>query len=418
MSRILPRSCAALATLAVLIGAAVARAQVPAPAPEVHFFAADTSESGVISLFFFGAEGAPVVYYERIGDRLERLGARTSPPDAPTIFTDAVTWRCARLVRHFEATSTLPDGTRATGAYSVRTPSCATRFALGVPRRLAAGGRGRIRVVDRWGNGGVSPRLCITPPHAARACSTFRLGRAVAVATRRFRATVPGRWRAELRIRGHRVRRSIAVGGGGSSTAPPPSVLATGDSMMQGIDSFLADELGDTATVRSDVRPGTGVSRPRGPWTTLPAAQVRRLHPAATVVAIGAVDGFPMHAPDGTTQQCCGAGWVAEYSRRVRSMMLTYRRKGRGRVIWLTLPIPQGRREIADAVNLAVVRAATGLRRVSALRLDAFFTPGGFRKAMPYRGRSVRVREADGVHLNVSGTAIAAKLVAAELREG
>ena len=317
MSRILPRSCAALATLAVLLGAAVARAQVPAPAPgpapapapaqapaprpapapapapapEVHFFAADTSEAGVISLLFFGAEGAPVVYYERIGDRLERLGERTSPPGTPTTFKDAVTWRCARLVRRFEATSTLPDGTRATGAYSVRTPSCATRFALGVPRRLAAGGRGRIRVVDRWGNGGVSPRLCITPPDAARACSTFRLGRAVAVATRRFRATVPGRWRAELRIRGHRVRRSIGVGGGGSSTAPPPSVLATGDSMMQGIDSFLADELGDTATVRCDVRPGTGVSRPRGPWTTLPAAQVRRLHPAATVVAIGAVDG-------------------------------------------------------------------------------------------------------------------------------
>jgi lysophospholipase L1-like esterase len=418
VSRILPRSCTALATLAVLLGAAVARAQAPAPAPEVHFFAADTTEAGVISLFFFGADGAPVVYYERVGDRLERLGTRTSPPGTPTTLKDAVTWRCARLVRRFEATSTLPDGTRATGAYSVRTPSCATRFALGVPRRLAAGGRGRIRVVDRWGNGGVSPRLCITPPHAARECSTFRLRRAVTVATRPFRATTPGRWRAELRIRGHRVRRSIAVGAAGSSTAPPPSVLATGDSMMQGIDSFLADELGDSATVRSDVRPGTGVSRPRGPWTTLPAEQVKRLHPAATVIAIGAVDGFPMPTPDGKTQECCGPGWIAEYSRRVRSMMLTYRRKGRGRVIWLTLPIPQGQREIADAVNRSVVRAANGLRRVSVLRLDAFFTPDGFREVLPYRGRSVRVRAADGVHLNVSGTAIAAKLVAAELRKG
>jgi hypothetical protein len=145
--------------------------------------------------------------------------------------------------------------------------------------------------------------------------------------------------------------------------------------------------------------------------------QVKRLHPAATVIAIGAVDGFPMPVPDGTTQQCCGAGWIAEYSRRVRSIMLTYRRKGRGRVIWLTLPIPRGSREIADAVNLAVVRAATGLSRVSVLRLDEFFTPDGFREVMPYRGRSVRVRAADGVHLNVPGTAIAAKLVAAELRK-
>jgi hypothetical protein len=410
------RSCAALAALAAVLGPAGARAQAPAPAPEVHFFAADTTEAGVVSLVFFGAEGAPVVYYERIGTRLERLGTRTAAAGAPTKLDNAVTWRCARLVRRFEATSALPDGTRATGSYSVRTPSCATRFRLGVPRRLAAGARARVRVVDRWGNGGVSPQLCIRPPHAERTCSTLRLRRAVAVVTRRFRAATPGTWRVELRIRGHRMRRSIAVGGSGSSTAPPPSVLATGDSMMQGIDSFLADELGDAATVRSDVRPGTGISKPGGPWATLPATQVKRLHPAATVVAIGAVDGFPMTAPDGVPQVCCGAGWVAEYTRRVRAIMLTYRRRGRGRVIWLTLPIPKGPREVADAVNRSVVSAASGLARVTVLRLDRFFTPDGFRDVMPYRGRSVRVREADGIHLNVPGTAIAAKLVAAELR--
>ncbi|HEY0344962.1 MAG TPA: hypothetical protein VGC59_09955 [Solirubrobacteraceae bacterium] len=416
MIGLLARSCVLLGVLAVLLGAPVARAE--APEPEVHFFAADTSEAGVISLFFFGAEGAPVVYYERVGSRLERLGTRASPAGTPTQLENAVTWRCARLVRHFEATSTLPDGTRATGAYSVRTPSCATRFALGVPRRLAAGELGRIRVADRWGNGGVSPELCIRPPHGERDCGTLRLRRAVAVATRPFRAATPGRWRVELRIRGHRVLRSLAVGDAGSSTAPPPSVLATGDSMMQGIDSFLADELGDAATVRSDVHPGTGISKPGGPWAMLPATQVKRLHPAATIVAIGAVDGFPMAAPDGTTQECCGAGWIAEYARRVRSSMLTYRRKGRGRVIWLTLPIPKGPREVADAVNASIVSAADGLKRVSVLRLDRFFTPAGFRDVMPYRGRDVRVREADGIHLNVPGTAIAAQLVAAELRKG
>jgi hypothetical protein len=395
----------------------VAGADAPAPGPEVHFFAADTTEAGVISVIFFGAEGAPVVYYERIGSRLERLGTRTSAAGTPTKLENAVTWRCARRVRRFEATSTLPDGTRAVGAYSVRTPSCATRLQLGVPRHLAAGEPGRIRVVDRWGNGGVSPQLCIRPPHAQRDCRTLRLRRAVAVSTRPFRAAAPGRWRVELRIRGHRVRRSIAVGDAGAATAAPPAVLATGDSMMQGIDSFLADQLGDTATVRSDVRPGTGISKPGGPWGRLPATQVKRLHPAATVVAIGAVDGFPMPAADGTTQQCCGAGWIAEYTRRVRSIMLSYRRKGRGRVIWLTLPIPKGPRDVADAVNRSVVDAAGGLPRVTVLRLDQVFTPAGFREVMPYRGRSVRVREADGIHLNIAGTAIAAKLVAAELRK-
>jgi hypothetical protein len=97
--------------------------------------------------------------------------------------------------------------------------------------------------------------------------------------------------------------------------------------------------------------------------------------------------------------------------------MLSYRRRGRGRVIWLTLPIPKGPRDVADAVNGAVVSAASGLPRVSVLRLDQVFTPDGFREVMPYRGRSVRVREADGIHLNIPGTAIAANLVAAELRK-
>jgi hypothetical protein len=400
--------------MVVLAGdAAAAHAQQPATA--VHFFAADTTDAGVIHLHFFGAQGAPVVFYERIGDRLERLGARTAAPGAPTVMRDAVTWRCARLVRRFEATSTLPDGTRATGAYSVRTPSCATRFELRVPRRLAPGERASVRVVDSWGNGGVSPQLCVAPPGGRRDCRTLRLRRAVTVATRRFRAATAGPWRVELRIRGHRLRRAIAVGRG-TSTAPPPTVLATGDSTMQGIDSFLADELGDAATVRSDVRVGTGISKPGGPWATLPREQVRRLRPAATVMSIGAVDGFAMDSPEGAAHECCGAGWVAEYLRRVRAAMRSYLRRGRGRVVWLTLPIPKGRREVADAVNLAVVRAAEGLERVTVLRLDEVFTPTGYRDVMPYRGRDVRVRERDGIHLNVAGTAIAARLVAAALR--
>jgi hypothetical protein len=408
-----PRWCAALAAILAFLCVAIARGQ----APEVHFFAADTTEAGVISLDFFGAQGAPVVFFERLDGKRVRLGVRTSAPDTATTFKDAVVWRCDRLFRRFEATSTLPDGTKAIGDYSIRTPSCATRLQLGVPRRLAVGGRGSIRVVDRWGNGGVSPQLCITPPGGARACSTFRLRRAITVATRPFRPAVRGGWRVELRIRGHRVRRTVAVGEGVSST-PPPTVLATGDSMLQGIDSFLADELGDTATVHSDIRPGTGISKPGGPWATLPATQVKRLHPSATVVAIGAVDGFPLPAADGsgTSVECCGSGWVLAYTRRVRDIMLTYRRKGRGRVVWLTLPIPKGPREIADAVNLSIIAAATGLPRVTVLRMDTLFTPDGFREVMPYRGRNVRVRAADGIHLNVAGTAIAAKVVAAELR--
>jgi lysophospholipase L1-like esterase len=288
---------------------------------------------------------------------------------------------------------------------------------LSVPRRLAPGAVGRIRVIDRWGNGGVTAQLCVTPPGASRTCGDERLRRAISVATRRFRATTSGRWRVELRFRGHRVRRSIAVGAGVGSTAPPPTVLTTGDSTMQGIDSFLADELGDSAKVRSDVRPGTGISKPLGPWATLARTQTEHLRQAATVVSLGVADGFPLRARDGTRQECCGAAWTAEYTRRVRVMMRTYRRHGRARVLWLTLPIPKGPRAVTDAVNRSVVQAAEGLAGVSVLRMDLFFTPDGFRDVMPYRGRSVDVREEDGIHLNITGTAIAAKIVAAVLRK-
>jgi lysophospholipase L1-like esterase len=53
---------------------------------------------------------------------------------------------------------------------------------------------------------------------------------------------------------------------------------------------------------------------------------------------------------------------------------------------------------------------------VTVLRVDLLFSPDGYRDVMRYRGVKVRVREPDGVHLNVAGTAIAATAIAAALR--
>lgn len=410
-------SSAVVAATAVGLGlaAAPAGAADPSPPVEVHFFAADATQAGVISLHFFGAAGAPVTFYERVGDRLVRLGARTSPGDE-TIFRDAVTWRCDRLVRRFAASAPLAGGRLAVGEYRVRTASCATRLQLNVPRRLRPGAVGRVSVIDRWGNGAVTPRVCVTPPRGRRACDKVRLRRAASVATHRFRARATGRWRVELRYRGHRIRRSVAVGRRVRATAPPPTVLTTGDSTMQGIDTYLADELGDGAQVQSDIRPGTGIAKPLGPWATLARTQTRRHRQAATIVSLGIVDRFAI-APSGAPRvECCGAAWIAEYTRRVRAMMRTYRRAGRARVLWLTLPLPRGPRDLADAVNLSVLQAARGLDGVSVLRMDQFFTPGGFRETMPYRGRVVDVRAEDGIHLNITGQVIAARIVAAALR--
>ena len=111
--------------------------------------------------------------------------------------------------------------------------------------------------------------------------------------------------------------------------------------------------------MRSDVRPGTAIGKDTD-WLGRAASQAARVRPRVTVVAIGANEGWPKQTPAGTAVECCGAVWEAEYARRVRTMMRSYLRGGRGRVVWLTLPAPRGERltPIFDAVNRAVVQAA------------------------------------------------------------
>ncbi|MEA2139272.1 MAG: uncharacterized protein QOG56_2422 [Solirubrobacteraceae bacterium] len=410
-----------LALLAGLLLAAPAPASAAATStagcdvgPITNFLAADATQPGVISLVFFGAQGARVEFFECVDRRLVALGELASSPDEGGVLHDAAPWDCDRPSRDFRARAVLPDGTRVAGAYAVRTGSCASRFEIRVPRRVAAGAIGRVRIVDRWGLGGIAPLMCISPPHGDRVCRHARLARAVALATRRFRARASGRWLVELRVGAHRLHRTVTVGAGRAS-APPPVLLATGDSTMQGIDSFLADELEDAATVRSDVRPGTGISK--SDWQAIADAQVARYRPRVTVVSLGVNEGFDLPTAAGAVA-CCGEPWIAAYAARVRAMMRRYLRHGRGRVIWMTLPLPRAdaRTVLTDAVNAAIVRAGTGLAGVTVPRMDLVFSPFGFTEAIRYRGRDVRVRTADGIHLNVSGTAIAAKIVADRLR--
>jgi hypothetical protein len=235
----------------------------------------------------------------------------------------------------------------------------------------------------------------------------------------------------QLRVRDRSVRRAVVAVGSGGAAAAVPTVLATGDSTMQGIDGFIGDELGDGASVVSDVRIGTGISKAEQAtlpgaanpaalqWGLLATSQTRRLRQVATVISLGANEGFGMTTAGGERAECCEAPWTAEYARRARVMMQTYARAGRARVLWLTLPLPRDDRRAVTtrAVNGAIVSAAAGLARVKVLRMDVVFTPDGYRDVIRYRGRAVDVRDADGVHLNVAGTAIAARIVAAELRK-
>lgn len=200
-------------------------------------------------------------------------------------------------------------------------------------------------------------------------------------------------------------------------------LLATGDSQIQIVDSFLKQRLERRrkTRVRSDAYIGTGISKPAQlNWRKKARRQAGGYKPDVTVMIIGANDGFVMKTPSGASVPCCGAAWVTEYARRVQSMMRSYLRGGRSRVYWLTLPAPRSAAfaRVFNAVNEAVVKA--GKRFPSGVRvidMAKVFTPGGvYRRTMAFRGRRVTVRQGDGIHLSNSGASIAATLLIERLR--
>jgi hypothetical protein len=153
-------------------------------------------------------------------------------------------------------------------------------------------------------------------------------------------------------------------------------------------------------------------------WSTLPGRQVRRFHPRATVLFLGANEGFPMTTPEGTVVRCCGPPYVAEYARRIRLATRTYLRDGGKAVIWLDVPFmrdPARNLSIA-AIDAALYKGVAGITGATVLDMAGLFTPGGvFRDHMTVNGRTVRVRESDGIHLSPLGAAIAADDVIQEL---
>ena len=404
-----------LAVALALTSPAAAPAATPASpcgeGPVTTPLAATASRIGVIDLHFFNALGAPVDFFECVGERAISLGRRSKLATLTQLWA-ATTWRCGRLVRHFAGTSTLPDGSFARGIASIRTRSCAHRFDVKVPVRVTRGRLARIRIADRWHVGGARPALCVAKPGALLACKpvVFTSG---ATRTRAFRMTKRGRWRVELRISGQATRSTIAVGVRPlARKSPLPTLLATGDSTMDGLSGFLSDMLGDERNVVSDVEPGLGISHD-DEFHPKAVKQVKRLRPETTIVSLGANEGWPMKGADGAQHECCDEVWIAEYARRVRRTMQAY-----GRVFWLTMAGPKEERRVPifSAVNTAILRAAEGLPKVHIVRMDLIFTPNGYQESIRYDGRDVRVREPDGIHLNVAGNEIAAREIVKALQ--
>jgi lysophospholipase L1-like esterase len=196
------------------------------------------------------------------------------------------------------------------------------------------------------------------------------------------------------------------------------NMLATGDSMIESVDRVLKHRLErrSGASVSSDVSESFTLD-----WVRRADEQAQTLQPDVTAMLIGANDDFPVITPEGGTAACCAAGWIAEYSRRVETMMRSYLRDGRSLVYWMTLPTPR-RADLARiyrGLNVAIQSAAARVGDgVSVIDLVPVLTPGDrFQQYVTFRGRTVSARDADGIRLSPAGAAIAATLLIDRLRD-
>jgi hypothetical protein len=207
-----------------------------------------------------------------------------------------------------------------------------------------------------------------------------------------------------------------------TASAAVPRVLVTGDSMIDRISAQstrVLERKRAEARVFADVHAGTGITKPwRRSWVDYAPFQIRRNRPRATVVMIGANDGYPLLDERGREVRCCRRAWVDAYARLAGEMMKSYTRKGR-RAYWLTLPAPddESRYVIYAAVNAALMDAARRHDRVRLLDMVKLFTPGyEYRRRMVVDGKRVAVREPDGVHLNRTGAQVATRVIRRALR--
>ena len=407
---------------AVLLGLAA-----PAPAGATLLLSADAaSVRGYVQVTVVSsADVKSVLVGERVGTANENIAWVDVPfwkvhpeygPINGRLVERLVRWRCDRLDRNLQAAGRRANGTYEGAFFSVRTPSCRNRMTLSVPRRARAGGRIVARVRDTWGTGLTWAQVCLR-----ERCRSVSFGDGVHERQVRLPVGRRGVGRVVLHAPSQREVARVGIGRAAPAAASNgPTILTTGDSLMQSVDSILQDRLSGRAHVVSDVRLGGAISGvPLEESLAFAAGQVARYHPHATVLTLGSNEFYDMTTPDGRQVACCGEPWTAEYARRARAVMQTYAQAGAASVVWLAVPAARDPRRVPGntAVNVALQRAAAGLPAVAVEQLDAIFTPGmRYADTLLRDGRAITIRQSDGIHLSIAGARIAADLVLDRLR--
>ncbi len=363
---------------------------------------ADKAQAGRIGLTLTGPPRASLRVDEDIAGGSRRIADVVLDERGKARLPRAATWNCKERERSFQAQGQTAEGIPLADSARIFTPGCRDRYRLRPARRRVRATK-PLKVEARDTFALAKPdgtKLCAKGPGGLEVCERLKRGRAT------LRLPRAGTWRLNAKQAAPvRVRVRPRPG--------PVKVLATGDSMIQIVDGFLDQRIGN---VTSDARISTGLSKPFFfDWPAHAKRQVARLHPDVTVMFIGANDGYPFG-----DAACCGKAWRRAYANRVSAMMRTYEQRGAGTVYWCLLPAPRPAnfRRVFVAVNAAIKRGATRHRGTSrVVDLAKTFTPGyRFRQYITWRGRSVSVRQDDGIHLNVAGASIAASLITERMR--
>jgi hypothetical protein len=197
---------------------------------------------------------------------------------------------------------------------------------------------------------------------------------------------------------------------GGDSLAAGPSWAVFEDAVATGVVKPLAEYQVGTGLVRNEF----------WDWPKHMDAVVRARNPQVSVFMVGANDDQGIDV-GGTSYLPPSPEWVAEYRRRVASLMKTLTRDGR-RLVWVGMPPMRDATysESMHTVNEVFQDEATKHKRVVYVDTWTLFSepgsPGAYAQYLPGAdGAPVNVRLDDGIHLNVEGSQLLSRAVMAEL---
>lgn len=211
--------------------------------------------------------------------------------------------------------------------------------------------------------------------------------------------------------------------GAGAAYAAPERVLLIGDSMMRIPAHSIEQRLGRLGGIETEsvTSLGSGLARlDVFDWMEKVDELVTAFGPEWTLVWFGTNDRQPMRTPDGIIQPRSQDAWSTEYARRVAHVMDKLTTSPEQRVIWLELPPMREGRLNDDIVLINELVAAEAARRAQVDFYPAaeLFSrrPGAFSMHVAGPdGMPLRVREADGIHLNRAGADLLADRLLADV---